>query len=119
MKTMNGNQASQNIPHTFINRNIQSVWTKHALLTVLYINVFVVAFYIKPRMFQSWQYDTTATFSDKKNLLKSSTEHKEAADVEPSLEHGRHSVKKKMQQTVLFWTVNSAHVLKNMTCKWI
>jgi hypothetical protein len=32
---------------------------------------------------------------DKKNLLKSSTEHKKAADVEPSLEHGRHIVKKK------------------------
>jgi hypothetical protein len=34
---------------------------------------------------------------DKKNLLKTLTEHKEAADVEPSLEHGGHSVKKLQQ----------------------
>jgi len=47
MKTMNGNQATQNIHHTFINCNIQNVWAKHALFAVLYINVFVVAFYIK------------------------------------------------------------------------
>jgi hypothetical protein len=44
MKTMNGNHASQNIPHTFINHNIQSVWAKQALFTFLYINVFVLAF---------------------------------------------------------------------------
>jgi len=50
MKTMNGNQVTQNVPHTFINCNIQNAWAKQALFAVLYINVFVVAFYIKPHV---------------------------------------------------------------------
>jgi hypothetical protein len=61
--------------------------------------VLVVAFYIKPHVSKHLQADNTKPLllSQIRKLLKTSKEHKVAADIEQSLEHSGHSVKQPQQ----------------------